>query len=350
MDHELRELLSLFMPFKRLSDRFERGTVDLERPKSEIARLTKELRSACEQMDGERLAGLLIRLLREIPPFAPKVVFATRPRPQGASVGVLCDYLEAIDRQVPMLTSIVHGGSAMPTLQFLEHWMTAQARLRTAATTRGEVRAQRLRVLADFLEVMYRELVTILYEIECIREPREISRGLDFGNLVEAVSGWTRGSLPGFVDRDAARIRNAAAHYHWHYDPATDLLHLQNRNKKGKVNWEDSFQLPDLYRRLRDMDLAVGQMEAALLWRSSAAFCEMFREPPLSHIFEQGVLEVPPPELAEQNQAAIAARFTTLERHLAVAGWTSRRGEHDTAERGTQQHLAAGERQDDQGG
>lgn len=304
--------------------------------------------SACEQMDSGRVASLLGRKLRQLPSFDVKDVFATRPRPEGALARVLCDYLDEVDRQVPMLTPIVYGGSLMPTLGFLEHWMTAEKRLRAAANTRRELRAEQLRALAEFLEVVYRELITILYEIECLREPRPIHRGQDFGNLVDTVVTWTRDSLPGFVDRDAARIRNAAAHYHWRYDPATDLLHLHNRKKRDKGTWEASFPLPELYRRLRKMYLAAGQMQAALLWRVSTACFEIFRELPLSRIFQPGVFESPPPELAEQNRAAIAALFKTLEGHLAVARWTSRRGEHDAAERAAQQQLATGNRNNDQ--
>jgi hypothetical protein len=329
MNEDLTELIKCLNPIKRFSSRLERGTVDLTRPKTEIERFKKELSSSLDSIDGERIRRVLVGLLQSLPAFDVKEAFSSYPRPRGRRLGPLCDYLDGVERDVPFLSAIAQGGSFLPTLGFLEHWMTARARLRAAAATRGEARAENLRSLAEFLEVLYREMVTVLYEIECVRRGRQIHRGLDFGNIIETVVAWTRDTLAGFVDPEAARIRNAAAHYHWLYDPTSKCVQLHNRNKQGESTWEARFTLRELYARLRGLFLDVGHLEAALIWRMSSSFFEMFREPPLCRIFEPGVLASPPPELAVQNQQAFALRFQTVHTQLAISHWTSRRAERE---------------------
>jgi len=331
MDEDLTELIKCLHPIKRFSSRFDRGTIDLSRPKTEIERFTNDLSLSFDRIDGERLRRVFVGLLQRLPAFDVKEVFGSQPRPHGRRLDLLCNYVDGVERDIPFLTATILGGSFLPTLGFLEHWMTVQARLRVAATTRGEARSESLRSLADFLEVLYREMVTVLYEIECVRQGRQIHRGLDFGNLVETVAAWTRDALPRFVDPEAARIRNAAAHYRWRYDPTTEYLHLHNSNKQGEINWEARFSLRELYARLRGLFFDVGHLGVALLWRTSNSCLEMLREPPLSHLFEPGVIAAPPPELEAKNRQAIALRFQPVQSHLVTSRWTSRREEREAA-------------------
>src|SRR5690348_15194311 len=62
------ELLKVLKPMIRFSARLERGTVDLARPRTEIARLKKRIDTSLDGLDGAALVSSLRGLLREITP------------------------------------------------------------------------------------------------------------------------------------------------------------------------------------------------------------------------------------------------------------------------------------------
>lgn len=324
MDATLASLIKSLQPLVRIERRFERGAIDFARPKTEIEKLKRDVHASLACLDGERLRKLLEYLLSRLSSVDHKRALDLDARPRSHQARLLCNYLDDIEREVPFLPALVFGSSALPTLDFLELKLAAHPHLLAAARRRGEARANSLRELALLLEAMYGELATILYELERVRRGSQIHRGLDFGNILREAAFLTRDTLPGFVDEDAAKFRNAAAHRHWNYEPSTDRLRLHNR-RRGETNWERSFTLPDFYQRLRGFLRNVDHFYAALLWRTSRSFITVLLEPPLCRIFEPGVLAAPPQGLEAEIQQAMVLRFEPVKAKLETSGWTSRR-------------------------
>lgn len=253
---------------ERTTIRYKRGTIDLDRPRREERRLAASARKAVENVDAETLASELHTALRSLSTrrFAP-----TRVRvPRNARAALITTYLAAVEAELPFLPLLVFQGSFFT--DFIAKAMIANDRLEQASYGGGEPRAEALRVAADYLEVTYHEMVAVLYELECVRSDRIIPNA-DFGNMLDSLVAWTRGSLPGFLDPEAARIRNAAHHYHWHLDDATGVIFMHNENHKG-VSWRASTTMPALYKRLRSMHADIDHFATAIASHSSNAFLD----------------------------------------------------------------------------
>lgn len=52
------------------------------------------------------------------------------------------------------------------------------------------------------------------------------------GDQLRTVAAWHKGSLSVLIDEDANHYRNAAAHNHWHFNPETDCIELQDKKWK----------------------------------------------------------------------------------------------------------------------
>jgi hypothetical protein len=175
---------------------------------------------------------------------------------------VLADYFAQVEREVPLLCLFVFYGSLFP--EFIAKALVLRDRLLKASRGRGETRASALRELADYLEVTYKEMVSVFYEIERVRSGEVIPK-TDFGNMLDSLMSWTKTSLPGFLDGDAARFRNAAHHYHFEFDETSGVVSMHNGGKKG-VSWRKAMTMLELYRYLRklhsDVEVFVGVIAA----------------------------------------------------------------------------------------
>jgi hypothetical protein len=244
------------------------------------------------------------------------------PRPRRRHCEIICDYLDMVERDAPFVPAIIFGGSGLMKMHFLAKTLEAFGKLRQAARGAGESRIEALRVAAAFvLESMYQEMVIVLYEIECVRLSRPITPGLSFGNLVDNVAHSTRDLLPGFIDRNAARIRNAASHDHWQErEFASGVLDLHDTDPTLR-----SLAVSQVYRRVRDCYRDVQDFAICMQWRTAASFLSLFSRPPMTHalaaVFSGKTQDR---EVADAVGSVLSATLGAAGACLSAIGWTSR--------------------------
>jgi hypothetical protein len=322
-DRTAAELLKVFQPMIRFSGRLERGAVDLARPRTEIARLKKQIVSSLDRVEVATLVSGLRDLLCAITPEEITAALSELPpRPQRRRCEMLNAYLDLVERHAPFAIGIIYGGSKLFGLDFLSKTLEAFGKLRNAARGSGETRIEALRIAAGFiLESHYKELATVLYEIECLRRSRPITVGLEFGNLVENVAHSTRDLLPAFVDRHTARMRNAAYHDRW----------CQREDGSGVIDLHDTESAlrgltpPQIYGRLRDYYRDVQDLTHCLIWRATASLLLLYSRPPLNVALAAACGGKPhDPSLADAVGAVLAGAMGGAWTRLDTVNWIPR--------------------------
>lgn len=323
LDLNKAELLKVFEPVIRFSGRLERGTVDLARPRTEIARLKKQVVASLDGVEPAKLVSGLGDLLRSLTPEDVTLALSDLPpQPRGRRCAMLNAYLELVERHAPFTIGVIYGGSKLFGLDLLAKTLEAAGKLRDAARGSGETRIEALRIAAGFvLESQYKELVTILYEIECVRRARQITADLTFGNLVQNVASSTRDLLPGFVDRHAAQMRNAAYHDRWRTrEDCSNVIDLHDTEPALR-----GLTLPQIYRRLRDYHLDVQDLVRCLAWRTTASLLLLCSRPPLNVALVHGFAGKPhDPALAEAVREVLGSAMGDTCARLQAVNWSPR--------------------------
>jgi hypothetical protein len=318
------QLLKVFEPMLRFSARLERGTVDLTRPRTEIGRLETQINASMDALDATTLVSAVGELLHT---FTPDGVAAAvtdlPPRPMRRQCKTLNDYLDIVDRDAPFTLGIVYAGSKLFGLDFTAKSLEAIGKLRDAARGSGETRLEALRIAAGFiLESLYKELIVVLYEIECVRRSQPIAAGLGFGNLVENVAHSTCALLPGFVDRHAARIRNAGYHDRWQERAlGSNLIDLHETEPSLRA-----MTPPQIYQRLCSRYRDVQDLTHCIMWRATASLLSLCGQPPLTRVLTAMFAGTPhDPVLTEQLWQVLGNVVGNASARLMAVNWTPRR-------------------------
>src|SRR5687767_6842987 len=137
------ELLKLTAPIRRFSTRLDRRTLDLTRPKWEVGRFRKDMETAVDQIDVARLGDAFNNMLEQVAKSksgraSRRIRELTLPRPRGNTNRMLCEYLDGIEREVPLAVAIVFASSAFTSLEYVEQLFAIGARMQDAAAARGE--------------------------------------------------------------------------------------------------------------------------------------------------------------------------------------------------------------------
>jgi hypothetical protein len=317
-------LLQIFGPMIRFSDRLERGTVDLTRPRTEIARLQQQIAASLEGAELATMISEIGVLLRALTPDDIAAALSDLPpRPQRRNCVAINAYFDLVERDAPHALGIIYSGSRLFGLDFSAKILEALGKLRMAARGSGEARIEALRIAAGFiLESLYKELMIVIYEIECLRVSREIRSELAFGNLVENVAHSTRNLLPGFVDRHAARMRNAAYHDRWKERVVgSSIVDLHDDECALR-----SLTPPQIYQRLRDYYRDVQDFAHCLVWRMSASLMSLCSRPPFTFALAAGFAGKPlDPALSAEVRTILGDAIGGATHRLQDINWTPRR-------------------------
>jgi hypothetical protein len=181
-----------------------------------------------------------------------------------------------------MAVATVFGASIFPRLHHVEHVLGLAEKAKLSASARGERRVEPVRQFVESaLEVSYKEMVFALHELECLRRKRRLPKRLQFGSSVSTVASWTASTLPGFIDVEAARIRNAANHHQWHYNLKTGLIHLHDES-----GWKLSISPGALHARCKDQFRSVAAFVQAAQWVSATSYLRLMATTPFGRLFD----------------------------------------------------------------
>jgi hypothetical protein len=322
MPTAVAELMKVFAPVIKFTQRIERKSIDLSRSRTEIARVREEIAKSTENLDARALAAGLAELFGCHSEQEIAALLSVPPdRPRRRNSDMLCEYLTVVDRDAPFAIGIMFGGTRLVGLTFVQKAMAALRYLRDAARGSGETRIEALRVATPVvLESFYKELVTVLYEIECLRLRRTITPQLAFGNMLDSIVHSTSQLLPGFVDAHAAAIRNAASHDRWdERTVGSELLDLHDTRPELR-----GLTPPQVYRRLRERYRDVHDLANCMLWRLTVTWLEFLSQPPMTTLFAALLVNQVTPELDESAKTALASVLGPAQSRLAAIGWIPR--------------------------
>lgn len=316
----VEELLTLMRPVLLFSDRARSGRIDVHRPEHEMREYERSLASSATKVSAERLASAIKGAFAS---FDQRLVFerfVEEPRrPSDARYACLHDYLDEAEKELPFLVTMMLGSSRLLKLEFQAKLIAAGREVSAARVGSGEPRAEALRKATGLLfESVYLEVATVLYELERVRRNEKVT-SQEFGNMVDTVSAWTGEQLTGFLMKDAAKLRNAAYHHHWHYDEKTRRIDAHNKRR----TWNCSLSMPELYALLKQTLKDVHSFASAMASRSARNMFALFAREPLIRILGPGGLDGKGPSKQEVD-GAMRAAFTPIWERLAGIDWAPR--------------------------
>lgn len=309
----------LIDPMMRFEKRLERGTVNLETPATTLAALYADIEDAASKVDATATAETWRNLFRYISRAGESIILGPLPRPRNRRLAMLVDYFEELDRDVPYVSLMLLGGSRVFDRYWIEKWISLAPLVEKAARARGEGRTVLLvELVRRSTEVAFKELVHVLYEAECVRTGCPVNYKLPLGAMAGKTEEWTRTILPGFVDLQIPKLRNAVTHEDSRYDPHENRLLINHRSAPESVSPNGVYALAQQI--ISDAAL----LYEAFRW-SKHSFIQLMLSQPIRRGLDPDLDEVERQQLNVEIERKLSAEFRPAQQRLAAVGWTSRR-------------------------
>jgi hypothetical protein len=261
-----KRLMKFIMPqFRRMFSQIAKASeaFDQRRPAVALAKVQgllqqwqkmTEVPAQPPTPDQTQNLNKIVRLLRRYPiqqelqQFVQQLLRLTkREAMRDARASLLLKLISEADQTVPLMPMLVLQEAAHP-IERLRPQLEPVDLLMSLESTSGEARARALiRAYRETAEWLYEPYLRILWPLANFALNDFRPEPKPFGQVVTQLSDRLQ-NYPGLVDADAGWRRNSAAHRHWKYQPADDLL----------VMWDDNvapstITVNELVAKLNDM-------------------------------------------------------------------------------------------------